>query len=37
MWWKARYINQLKRIENPGIDSYKYGKLIFDKHAKAIQ
>ena len=36
-WLKDRLINQWNRIENPEINSYTYGQLIYDKRGKHIQ
>ena len=36
-WHKNRHIDQLKRIEIPTINLYRYSQLIFNKGAKSIQ
>lgn len=35
-WVKDRHIDQQNRIENPKMDEYKYGQLIFEKGTMAI-
>jgi hypothetical protein len=36
-WQRKREVNQWNRIEDPEINLYLYGHLIFDKEAKTIQ
>lgn len=36
-WWRDRYIDQWKRMENLETDPFKCAQLIFNKGAKAIQ
>ena len=36
-WYSHRQVGQWNRIEDPEMDPYTYGHLIFDKGAKTIQ
>jgi hypothetical protein len=36
-WYSNRQVNQWNRIEDPEMNPYTYGHLIFDKEAKSIQ
>jgi hypothetical protein len=36
-WYSDSQVNQLNRIEDPKMNPYTYGHLIFDKGAKTIQ
>jgi hypothetical protein len=36
-WYSDREVDQWNRIEDPEMNPYTYGHLIFDKGAKAIQ
>ena len=36
-WYTDRQVDQWNRIEDPEMNSYTYGHLIFDKGAKTIQ
>jgi hypothetical protein len=36
-WYSNRQIDQLNRIEDPGMNPHIYGHFIFDKGAKTVQ
>ena len=36
-WYRKRQVDQWNKIEDPEINPYTYGHLIFDKETKAIQ
>lgn len=36
-WWRERHTGEQDKTENPEIGPHNYGRLVFDKGAKAVQ